>query len=64
MASLLIFATISDAQLDKLVENKDAKNTKRPTLLARSVFEGQLARKGRRGTKNQGRNLQCIKIVL
>ena len=51
---------VATRAMDKLVENKDTKNTKRATLLARSVFEGQLARKG---TKNQSRK-QCIKIVL
>ena len=42
MASSVRFETISEAQLDKLVENKDAKNTKRATLSGRNVFEAYL----------------------
>ena len=45
MASSSIFATISEAQLDELAENKDAKNTKRATLSARRVFEAYLQEK-------------------
>ena len=42
MASLSRFATVSEAQFCKLVENKDAKNTKRATLSAGRVFEAYL----------------------
>ena len=45
MASLSRFATISEAEFDKLVKNKDAKNTKRATLSAGRVFEAYLQEK-------------------
>ena len=45
MASLSRFTTVSEAQLNKLVESKDAKNTKRATLSAGRVFEAYLQEK-------------------
>ena len=45
MASSTRFATISEAQLDELVESMDAKNKKRPTLSAGRVFESYLQEK-------------------
>ena len=52
MASSSRFATISETQLDELVENKYAKNRKRATLSAGRVFEAYLREKAKRNQKS------------
>ena len=62
MASSSRFATISDAQLDELVKNKDAKNTKRTTFSARRVFEAYLQEKEEEEPKTKTEICNVLKL--
>ena len=62
MASSSRFATISVAQLDKLVENKEAKNTKRATLSVRRVFKVYLQEKDEEEPKTKAEIFNILKL--
>ena len=62
MASSSRFATIYEAQLDELVENKEAKNTKRATLSASSVFEVYLQEKDEEEPKTKAEIFNALKL--
>ena len=53
------FATISEAQLDELVENKYAKNRKIATLSAGRIFEAYLREMAKRNRKPRQKSAMC-----
>ena len=61
MASLR-FATVSQTDLAQLVENKDAKNTKRATRLARRVFNEYLKEKHESEPKTKEQICNALKL--
>ena len=62
MASSSRFTTISEAQLDELVGNKYAKNTKRPTLSAGRVFEAYLQEKDEQEPKTKAEICNVLEL--
>ena len=59
MASSTRFATISEAQLDELVESMDAKNKKRPTLSAGEFLNLTCKKRTKRSQKPTQKSAMC-----